>query len=228
MMENERRVAILDSWRANAANWISTIENREIESRKAATDAAILQVIAEIRPATALDIGCGEGWLTRALSVMGVQAMGVDVVPELVEYARRHGNEEYLVAPYGLIAGGVLSPRRFDLIVINFALLDRVETEALIGSLPNLLKVNGSVVIQTLHPLSRPAGSPYQDGWVPGSWKGMKRDFVKPYDWYYRTFSGWMRLFEKAGLRLLSMREPMNTQRELPYSVIFILGKSRR
>ena len=35
-----------------------------------------------------LDIGCGEGWLARALEAEGIRVTGIDAVPGLIERAR--------------------------------------------------------------------------------------------------------------------------------------------
>ena len=51
------------SWERNAANWTRVVREGLIPSRRAGTDAAILDAIAERAPRRLLDIGCGEGWL---------------------------------------------------------------------------------------------------------------------------------------------------------------------
>ena len=58
---------ILQSWTANAAAWTKAVRNREIESRVRATDAAVIAAVADQKPRTVLDLGCGEGWLAHAL-----------------------------------------------------------------------------------------------------------------------------------------------------------------
>ena len=59
-------------------------------------------------PSTVLDIGCGEGWLVRALAERGIRAIGVDVVPSLIERATQAGGGEFRVASYEMIAAGAL------------------------------------------------------------------------------------------------------------------------
>ncbi len=65
MDENEKR--ILDSWQMNALLWTQAIREQQIESRAIVTDAAIVKVVSQLNPRTFLDIGCGEGWLSRQL-----------------------------------------------------------------------------------------------------------------------------------------------------------------
>ena len=217
---------ILESWHANADNWIQTIDHQEIESRRLVTNQAMIETLTNINPKTALDIGCGEGWLTRALTERGMHVTGVDAIPALIENAKTKGQGTFLTATYREIASGqVFAGQFYDAIVINFALIDQEETDLLIRYLPNIIKPEGHLVIQTLHPLSVIGNLDYRSGWQPGSWNGMKRNFVQPYDWYFRTLGDWMRLFKSAGFHINDLIEPLHPETLKPASVIFVLQK---
>lgn len=219
---------ILDSWQANADNWIQTIDNQEIESRKLVTNQAIVEAVVGLQPKMVLDLGCGEGWLTRTLTGHRMEVLGVDAIPALIENAQSKGIGRFQVASYQDIAQkNALAGQTFDVVVINFALIDKEETEFLIRYLPKILKLNGHLVIQTLHPLSIIGTMPYRSDWQPGSWNGMRRDFSQPYDWYFRTLGDWLRLFSSANLTLVEMTEPLHPQTQQPASMIFILKNSQ-
>jgi protein-L-isoaspartate O-methyltransferase len=49
------------SWTVNASGWVQAVREAKIESRRVATDAAILEVIQARKPHRVLDVGCGEG-----------------------------------------------------------------------------------------------------------------------------------------------------------------------
>lgn len=214
--------AIIESWMENANNWIATIDNTEIESRKLSTNNAIVNAVLSYSSSTILDIGCGEGWLTRELRKNGKQSYGVDVVPGLIENAIAKDGEYYQVHSYKELSEGVkLMLPYFDAIVINFALIDKEDTEALIKSLYRYLAKDGMVFIQTLHPAA--VTDEYMSGWKEGSWNGMKRDFTKPYQWYFRTLSDWLNLFKEAGLQVVEIKEPVHPETKRPLSVIFVL-----
>jgi 2-polyprenyl-3-methyl-5-hydroxy-6-metoxy-1,4-benzoquinol methylase len=211
---------ILASWHANAAPWALAVRQGQIQSRLLATDRAIVEAVLSRAPRLVLDIGCGEGWLARALAAHGVTVLGVDAVPELVERARLAGGGEFRLGSYEQIAAG-MTPARADVVVCNFALLGRESVEGLIRSMPRLMGARATLVIQTLHPLVACGEHPYCDGWRAGSWDGFDAAF-SPAPWYFRTLDSWLRLLVAHGLRVLEMREPLHPQTARPASVIFI------
>ena len=66
------------SWNANARAWTKAVREQLISSRRVVTDAAIVEVLVALQPRRVLDVGCGEGWLVRALNERGIEAFGVD------------------------------------------------------------------------------------------------------------------------------------------------------
>ncbi|WP_132607665.1 class I SAM-dependent methyltransferase, partial [Pseudomonas aeruginosa] len=88
-MERSRRLE--RSWRGNAEAWARAVREGRLESRRLATDDAILQVLRQRAPRRLLDIGCGEGWLCRALAGEVGECVGIDASSELIELARAAG-----------------------------------------------------------------------------------------------------------------------------------------
>ena len=97
---------ILRSWRVNAKHWTAAVRSQAIPSRKLVTDRAIVDAVRSVEPQRVLDIGCGEGWLARALQRGGLEVVGIDCVPELVEEARRLGGGTFECRAYEDIANG--------------------------------------------------------------------------------------------------------------------------
>src|SRR5262249_20752142 len=154
----------------------------EIESRRLVTNEAITGAILSRHPTTVLDIGCGEGWLARALGAKGLDVTGVDVVPDLIEKAQAAGGARYEVASYEDLASGSITDR-FDVAVANFSLIGYESVDRLIAAAPSLLTSRGALIIQTLHPLVATGEHPYIDGWRSGSWAGFSDAFSDPAPW---------------------------------------------
>lgn len=213
--------AILSAWLRNAAPWEAAVRERRIESRRLVTDQAIVVAVKDVAPRRVLDLGCGEGWLARALSADGIAVTGVDAVPELIEAARRQGGGPFHVVAYEQLAAGVPGAP-FDAVVCNFALLGEHSVEQVFAALPGLLAPGGHCIVQTLHPLVACGDAPYRDGWRDGSWAGIDGDFKEAAPWYFRTLESWVALFGRYELTLEALREPLHPVSGRPASVVLI------
>lgn len=222
-MVNLNDKSVLDSWNNNASAWINTIENDEIESRKLVTNKAIIEAITSYSPATILDIGCGEGWLTRELTVKRIEAWGVDGVSALIEKAQLMNCGKFSIVSYEDIVNKIhlFSNIQFDAAVCNFSLLGKETVDNLIKSIPGLLKNQKLLFIQTLHPMMGCGESSYVDGWRKELWDGFNSDF-KAAPWYFRKLETWINLLKNSGFTILECREPINPFTHKPASIIFI------
>jgi 2-polyprenyl-3-methyl-5-hydroxy-6-metoxy-1,4-benzoquinol methylase len=146
----------------------------------------------------------------------------VDVIPELIEKAKEKVTGEFFIASYDDISSQQISfSKRFDAIVINFALIGKESTENLLASLPQLLAEKGKLFIQTLHPYSRKELNDYVSGWKQGSWDGLGGHFTQPYQWYFRTLEDWLQLIDVSGFKKLHMTGTMHPHSGQLTSVIF-------
>ena len=215
-----RRIAA--SWDANAAAWARAIE-AGTESRRAGTDAAVLGAIRDALRAAGggrvLDVGCGEGWLLRALRAEGVRADGIDGSAELARTAgaRHLTYAEAIVEPARL--GGP-----YAVAVFSFALLDD-EPAPLLRAVTSRLSSSGRVVIQTLHPIS--VGGPYEAGWREESFEGFGDAGFEPMPWFFHTFESWSRALEAAGLTVERTSEPRHPETRAVLSLVLTAAPTR-
>ena len=212
---------VIESWQKNAIPWAAAVRANQIESRSLVTNQAIVDAVLGRAPSRALDIGCGEGWLVRALSSHGIEAIGIDVVPELIEQAKRAGGGTFRVSSYEHLVAAE-PETRVDVAIANFSLIGKEPVERLIRGIPALLAPGGAFIVQTLHPAASCGELPYEDGWRPGSWAGFGEEFTDPAPWYFRTLESWSRLIKGSGLDLIETLEPINPKTGKPASVIFI------
>jgi SAM-dependent methyltransferase len=201
------------SWIANADSWTHAVRDRKIESRRLGTDAAILEAVLDQRPQTVLDLGCGEGWLARALAEHGIRVTGVDASPALIEAARERGGGEFHVRAYDQLDLGA-----FDVVVANFSLFDE-HMQPLLASLRAMTK---RLVVQTMHPAF--IDPPYEDGWRVETFAAMEGEWPEPMPWYRRTLASWLRLFRESGFTMEEIREPLHPERRQPLSIVFVLA----
>jgi SAM-dependent methyltransferase len=238
---DSREQEIIRSWHSNAAPWSEAIRTASIASRKLVTNQAIIDAVASVAPSRLLDIGCGEGWLARAVSALGINVTGIDIVPELIAQAAAAsdapagtaasggtmpGRTVFVVQDYASIANQRWNGGRFDAAVCNFSLLGEESVDSLIAAVPHYLEQSGYLIIQTLHPIAVCGAEPCQDGWREGSWQGFSGNFRDPGPWYFRTLENWRALLERCGFDILECREPRAAGAVTPASVIWI-GKRR-
>jgi len=208
--EDER---LLESWRDNAAAWTDAVRSGAIASRKV-SDAAILAAILERKPRKVLDLGCGEGWLMRALAERGCAVVGVDGSAPLVAAA---GADVLELSYAELTAEPGRAGQGFDLVVANFALLEE-EIAPLLSALCRIMTADGWLLVQTLHPLA--AGPPYRDGWRTENFQGFGEAAWTPMPWYFRTLASWLELLRAGGFALHGLREPADPQDHRPLSLL--------
>lgn len=211
--------ALAESWDRNAANWTRAVRDGLIPSRRAGTDAAILDAVAECAPSRLLDIGCGEGWLIRAVTARtGCACVGIDGAEALIAAARGADPvNDYRVLDYSGLAAADIGAD-FDVAVFNYSLFAQDVVPQLQVAAARLAR-QGAVVIQTLHP-----GDGREDGWLVEDFAAFAGGDWAAMPWYYRTLDSWRTALWTAGLRIRDLREPSADGR--PLSLLMICERA--
>ena len=213
---------VLPTWDANAEAWTRAVRDGRVESRSLATDGAIVDAVARRSPQRVLDVGCGEGWLCRALADRGIEVVGVDGSATLIESARAAGGADYVALSYQEIADDPsrVSDRAFDAIVFNFALLGD-PVAPLLRATRSLLQPDGVMVVQTIHPWAVGV-TPYADGWQTEDFSALGGGFPEPMPWFFRTLSSWTEQLASARLAVVSTQEPAHPDTDRSLSLILV------
>ena len=209
---------MMRSWRVNAQAWIEAVRGGLIESRRVATDDAIANAVMALKPGRVLDVGCGEGWLCRALAAAGITAVGLDASPELIAAARQSGKGEFHLASYAEMANLQPVIGVFPVIVCNFSLLEEDLGPAL-RRLQQFLEPGGSLLIQTLHP-GDGGGDGHPDEWRVESFAGLEARFTQAMPWYFRSLTSWSALLTNSGFYIESIIEPLDPKSGIPLSLL--------
>jgi 2-polyprenyl-3-methyl-5-hydroxy-6-metoxy-1,4-benzoquinol methylase len=106
-----------------------------------------------------LDVGCGEGTLTRQLRLRVPQVVGIDLDVASIELARKQdpaGEIQYLAGDFLIHP---FKPQSFDAIV-SVAALHHMDAAAALTRMRDLLRPGGSLVIVGLAPSRFPSDIP--------------------------------------------------------------------
>lgn len=220
--DGDAAARIAGSWDANAAAWTETVRGGHLASRRLVTDRAVVDAVLARAPRRVLDVGCGEGWLVRALSAAGVEATGTDGSAELVRRATEAGGGRFLHLRYDdVVRDPAALGGPYDVAVFSFALLDR-EVAPLLAAVARALAPGGAVVIQTVHPFTACGDAPYRDGWREERFDGFGAAFAAPMPWYYRTVASWVGALGEAGLSVEGVDEPLHPETGRPASLLLV------
>lgn len=166
-----------------------------------------------------LEVGCGEGRVSRDLAARGHRVIGVDGSPTLVRLAQQADTRSsYLVADAAALP---FVAEAFDLVVLYNSLMDVDDMEGCVSESNRVLRPGGSLCACITHPMadagrfeSREADAPFV---ITGTYLGDRRaiDVDEARDDLEMNFKGWaysleeyFRPLERSGLMIQAVREP--------------------
>lgn len=148
--------SLRERWEREAENWVHVIRAQRLSTDH--HDDFNLPLFLRILPppaGPALEVGCGEGRIVRALRAGGYDARGIDGSPTMIEAARRlDPGGDYAVADAAALPFGDSS---FDLVVAFMSLQDIDDLEGAVREAARVLRPGGRFCFSILHPL-RTAG----------------------------------------------------------------------
>lgn len=211
---------MLRSWETNATAWTAAVRERRIASRRAGTDDAVIAAVLRAAPNRVLDVGCGEGWLARALSMRGCKVVGIDASEALIASARVLGGAVFETMTYAdFPTRAAKIGASFDVVVCNFSLLE-ADVAPVLEALRDVLNPHGRLVIQSVHPWLANGAERYVDGWRVEEFADFGAGFTEPMPWYFRTLSSWIDAVSSAGFRIARIDEPIDASSGRPLSLL--------
>jgi SAM-dependent methyltransferase len=167
----------------------------------------------------ALDLGCGEGRVSRELTACGYQVTAVDPVDKLVNAAVQAKSAwNYAVATAAQLP---FEDAQFDLVMAYNLLMDVDDVPAAVKEIRRVMRPTGQLIISIVHPFvdrgrfaNNEANSPFV---LEGTYFGRRRfEGVEEHRGMRMHFAGWSMpletyvvALEESGLAITSLREPL-------------------
>jgi 2-polyprenyl-3-methyl-5-hydroxy-6-metoxy-1,4-benzoquinol methylase len=159
--------------------------NTPRETARLLIDFGYIVQLLELQPGMSLcELGCGPGWMTRMAARHGLEAVGYDISPGMIEIAREQAEAEGVSANFEvadmeeLDAGG-----RFDACIVYDALHHSPRAGLVIGSARRALRPGGRFLLAEPNWKHRFQGRGAADefgvtelGYTPRRFKKMLRD----------------------------------------------------
>jgi SAM-dependent methyltransferase len=197
------------AWDAEADGWIRW-------ARSPGTDHFFwrfsLPALLDLLPAPGgltVDLGCGEGRVSRALIERGHRVVGIEGSPRLAEAARAaHSAAEAVHVADA--ADMPLDDAAADLCVASMMLLNVDDLDAVVGEVARVLAPGGRLCFSTTHPLSGVAKAG-DDYFAEARFaETRERDGVRmTFHDVHRPLSAYLGALERAGLLVEAVREPV-------------------
>lgn len=151
------------SWEP-VANWYDTLlEDQGSDHHRDTIFPGVLRLLALQPGARFLDVACGQGQLCRLLNDSGVDAVGIDASPSLIERAQVRSADGarspmFTVCDARTLEKSGLAPTSFDAAACVMALSNIEPIEPVLKGIARLLKPNSAFVLVITHPAFRAIG----------------------------------------------------------------------
>ena len=214
-------MTLRDAWEEQAEKWTVWARHAGHDSYHRFHRDAFLELVPPPGRRT-LDVGCGEGRLTRDLTALGHRVSAVDLSPTLIRHAREADPD----GEYHLASGSELPfpDASADLVVAFMSLQDMDDPEGAIGEAWRTLEPSGRLCIALVHPINSGGSFETLDDdaafTIPGSYvetrryvdvverDGLKMTFTSD----HRSLEDWLRPVTDCGFLLERIREVIDPE----------------
>lgn len=150
------KFALKSEWDEAADFWNRDAGDSGVWHHRIDIDPVIFNLLGSIKNKKILEVGCGNGYLSRLLAKKGAKITGVDLSQKLLDYAIVKEEKNPLGIKYRKCNASDLKGiknKSFDMVVNNMSLMDVKDTESAIKEASRVLKKNGKLVFSINHPV---------------------------------------------------------------------------
>ncbi len=220
-----------EAWEANASFWDDLMQGEGNAFTRFLVWPAFQRLIPDLQGKRILEIGCGNGVISRKLAHAGATVRATDFSETLVSIARERDEDGI---EYGVLdatdrdAFRAQGENEYDIVLSSMALFDMSDIEPLAQALPDLIAEEGIFVFTVVHPCFNSPSTVHlseqedRDGSLvttnsiklssyrtPLTKLGIgARHAPKPHPYFHRTLSVLLGTFFAVGLVVDAMDEP--------------------
>jgi len=206
-------------WERQASNWAAWARKPDFDAYWTYS-ARFFELVPEPLGRT-LEVGCGEGRVTRDLVKRSHHVVAVDATHDLLTLAREADPESlYMRCDAAALP---FADESFDLVVFYNSLMDVDDMETSVREAARVLKRRGRICACVTHPLADAGEFDSEERFlIPGNYLGLRRWLELPVarDGLTMNFSGWaypletyFKALESAGFAVEALREPAGERR---------------
>jgi SAM-dependent methyltransferase len=210
-------MSLRDLWEANANQWIDWARAPGHDSFWRHHRDQFLAIV-PAPGALTVDIGCGEGRLTRHLKTLGHAAIGIDASPSLAAAARAADPAMAIIRADA--AALPLADGCADLVIAFMSLHDMDAMPDAVGEVARIIKPGGRFCAAIVHPINS-AGK--FEGNAPDAPFVIKGDYLKTFAYAdaveregrsmtfhsrHRSLESYFSILEESGFVVEALREP--------------------
>lgn len=208
-------------WERNAPFWIRIMREHLDPFRNEVTNATLLNVLPQKGGKRILDVGCGEGYLSRLMAQRKMKVWGVDLSPALIKAAKEEEQKTPLGISYKVADMRKIPflPSSFDVVVSNQSMHEIDSPQVALLEFSRLLARKGKLILLFLHPCfdfwQKKGETTSISGHYFKAQKIQKPHYLvggiqspAPYFYLHLPLEEWVRIINEAGFSIKNILEP--------------------